>query len=838
VIEGITEAGTKEGRERRDLIGVVLDERYKLESLRNQGGMGEIWNASDLKFSQACLVKLLPSGMVNDATHSAALIREAQLTKSLPSELTPFVGDMGTSKGITYYVMDLLPGTDLGTLLDKEFPSGVSLSEFVPLLSKLLEAVAALHAAGVIHRDLKPDNIFVQYSDDGAPSVRVIDFGVAQSSSEDFEALDERVFPSTAHFTPPECRLQSMEPSTHAGDVFAIGLIAYRMILGGHHFEELDYEKFYAEKSPLPSLHEHPAGKTKGLNAAVGQVLSNAVAHDVSQRYPDAASMLLQLRSATEFHPGNISPGTILDESYRVLGFFDKGGMGAVYFVEDAHRPTKEKLLLKILSAPAGQSEKATRVLRQRFRTECQTLHTLKHPAIPFIHYNGSHNNVPFLVMQQAAGDTFGRSFDKLLKKGGWPAVFRMARQVADALDEVHAKDIIHRDIKPSNIVVDPETEKAVVLDFGIARLKASKLTGANTRIGTPGFTSPEQLDCKAVFASDQWSFAACFYALLTNIHPGRHLDDEEYFKGAELRDMLLGRIASDEVLPLSDVPKRIETPPGVVAAITKAMSFDHKDRFESVTAFVEAMEKGTQDVPAPILLPAHTDVLLQEWLGPVTPPTAETPLLLLTPSSKPEASSIPSTAAPSFGSATEQIPKSSSRISYLGLALATSAAIAVGVYILWGRGGEPPAVAMVKPPAPEPVQPVFSASKPDDGTLSRSFSVRILAQTDDKPVEGIEARIGNSSFTLPSETLLQAGSLVAVVVDPEYAGSYACAVSSEAPTCMLRLVRTTTQKPIAKRRPRGRKVEKTEESLIIDFREKRDPTEPSLFIHNTKKKP
>lgn len=98
--------------------------------------------------------------------------------------------------------------------------------------------------------------------------------------------------------------------------------------------------------------------------------------------------MLSALRHAMEFRPGAISVGTVLSNSYRVLGKVGEGGMGAVYDVTDTHRDIKKPQVLKILTFPPSCCKRVRDMLRERFRRECEVLHNLQHEAIPHIYGN------------------------------------------------------------------------------------------------------------------------------------------------------------------------------------------------------------------------------------------------------------------------------------------------------------------------------------------------------------------------------------------------------------------------------------------------------------------
>lgn len=741
-----TKFGPDKALERRELRGMVLDGTYRLDSLVDAGGMGEIWAASDLKLDRQLLVKLLPPEFSLDGAYIDALLREAKVTAGLPGGHFPAVMNCGVSGGIAYYVMESLDGVDLGRLLEHQYPGGMSAKEAIPLIENLLEALSAAHEAGVIHRDIKPSNIFVETIADGGSRVRILDFGVAKVQSEVHATIAQKLPRGTKQFMPPET-FAPIPDVTAASDVFAVGITAYQMILGRHPFASGDYLRRYKSGDELSALHQDRAGQRAGVTAAVADVLLTAVHFDPQSRFVDAGTMLKALRGATEFRPRNISIGTVVADSYRVLGKLGEGAMGAVYDVEDTHRQVEGRQVLKILVAPPRSSEERIQTLRERFRRECGVLHELQHEAIPYIYENASHLGVPFLVMAHAKGKTFDRSFHELLANGGWEAVVTMARQVASALDAVHGQGIIHRDIKPSNIIVDPETAKAVVLDFGIARLHGTELTASDVRIGTPGFSSPEQIWATPVPASDQWSFAACLYTMLTGMMPGSKPGEADSVEPVELSWIVDERIGEGDVLPLCDCKTLVEVPAAVEEAIDKAMSQDVDDRFATVSAFVDALA-GAKPRPSSVSCV------------------------------KSEAASKPKVA----------------RLPYLRISLSLIlgvAALGAG-YTQWDQAtvapvSGPPSSAGVSDEAPVPLAEVIEPAM-DAGV--QLVDVVVYTTHWNQRIDGLKIQSSENDERTPFTAQLPIGENVFHLEQRRYRGDYSCLVTIDTLLCELKLKR------------------------------------------------
>src|SRR5687768_11126692 len=185
-----------------------------------------------------------------------------------------------------------------------------------------------------------------------------------------------------------------------------------------------------------------------------------------------------------------------LAPSFVLVKRLGAGGMGAVYLARD---PLLRRLVAVKVLAPNLASDPEARA---RFEREGQAVAVISHPHVVNVHSVGElENGVPYIVMQYIEGATLA---DRLKEDGPFQA--RQAKhiigEVASALAAAHKKGIIHRDIKPSNIILDEDTGRAMVTDFGIAGVKerddkqqpAADITQAGVTVGTPAYMSPEQL--------------------------------------------------------------------------------------------------------------------------------------------------------------------------------------------------------------------------------------------------------------------------------------------------------------------------------------------------------
>jgi TolB-like protein len=222
-----------------------------------------------------------------------------------------------------------------------------------------------------------------------------------------------------------------------------------------------------------------------------------------------------------------LTPGTRLGR-YEILSAIGAGGMGEVY---RAHDPTLDRQVAIKLLPPETAADPSA---RQRLRREAMAVAAVDHPYICKIFEIGEQDAALFLVMEYVPGDTL----DHRLQSGRMPAAeaLRLGGEIAEALEEAHARRFLHRDLKPANIMVTPQGH-VKVMDFGLARrvedmptadqgtreLPASRLTAAGMIVGTPDYMSPEQVKGLELDSrSDLFSFGVILAEMLGGRHPFR----------------------------------------------------------------------------------------------------------------------------------------------------------------------------------------------------------------------------------------------------------------------------------------------------------------------------
>jgi len=228
----IRRSGFEETALRDPLIGTVLD-GYQLQSVLGTGAMGIVYRALHQVIGKPVAVKVLKPDVADDPDMVARLIREARTVNAIrhPGIVDIFgFGQMPVTRQ-PYIVMDLLEGEPLDAFVQRAAP--VPLKDAFPILDDLLAALAAAHGVGVIHRDLKPGNVFLEKQPEGRPRLKLLDFGLARQADRaggSIRPTNPGTLLGTPAFMAPEQVLG--EKVTPATDLYAVGGIAYQMLTG------------------------------------------------------------------------------------------------------------------------------------------------------------------------------------------------------------------------------------------------------------------------------------------------------------------------------------------------------------------------------------------------------------------------------------------------------------------------------------------------------------------------------------------------------------------------------------------------------------------------------
>ncbi|WP_251839106.1 serine/threonine-protein kinase [Oceanitalea stevensii] len=262
--------------------GHLLRERYELTERIAVGGMGEVWRAQDLLLGRTVAAKVLREDLLGDAASLARLRAEARNASGVVHPNVAVLLDYGEQDGGGFLVMEYVPGEPLSELLERD--RTLSPQRLLPVLAQCAEGLHAAHQAGVVHRDVKPSNILVMA--DG--TAKLTDFGISLGAGQPALTAAGMVM-GTAQYLPPE--LAMGRPARPAGDVYALGVIAYEALAGRRPFtgnNQVDIAMAHVT-TPLPPLPDD-------VPPPVRELVTAMLAKDPAERPVSAAAVARRMR--------------------------------------------------------------------------------------------------------------------------------------------------------------------------------------------------------------------------------------------------------------------------------------------------------------------------------------------------------------------------------------------------------------------------------------------------------------------------------------------------------------------------------------------------------------
>jgi len=266
-----------------------------------------------------------------------------------------------------------------------------------------------------------------------------------------------------------------------------------------------------------------------------------------------------------------------LGTGYAVERTIGQGGFAAVYLVRDL--TLKRPLAVKVLSPDLLLSATAL----ERFRREAETIAQLSHPHIVPLHFIGNAPDIFYLAMEFVDGESLA---DRLEREGRIPVedAARILREVASALDLAHRRGVVHRDIKPHNVLLERDSGRSLVTDFGIARTaENSSLTASGMVVGTPTYMSPEQVvGDKVDHRADIYALGIVGYEMLAGKPP---------FGGSTPTEVLMKRVATPAELVERARP---EAPPVLAEVVNRCLQQNPDRRYQTAGEIVRALGGAT----------------------------------------------------------------------------------------------------------------------------------------------------------------------------------------------------------------------------------------------------
>ncbi len=259
----------------------IVRDRYQLLAWLGQGGAGMVYKAHDSLLDRDVAIKFLNPALTGSEV-GVRFLREARLVAKLAHPNIMSIFDVGEDQGWNFLVLEYIPGTDLHTLMEKS-GKAVSAREVVQILQAVLPALAYAHSLGIIHRDVKPENIM--FTPDG--KVKVTDFGLALARS-DARLTQDGGLVGTVLYMSPEV-IQGQEIDARA-DLYSLGAVAYELLCGqppfmGDQFVQIISKVLYSEPQPLFE-------RCPGIPAKLEQVVLRLLSKNPAERYASAEDVL------------------------------------------------------------------------------------------------------------------------------------------------------------------------------------------------------------------------------------------------------------------------------------------------------------------------------------------------------------------------------------------------------------------------------------------------------------------------------------------------------------------------------------------------------------------
>lgn len=269
------------------MIGRMLDGRYRIEERIARGGMATVYTAVDTRLDRQVAVKVMHEGLGADQDFADRFVREARASARLNHPGVVAVFDQGEDEGTVYLVMEYVAGATLRDVIRKEAP--LTPARALAVMEQVLQALGAAHQAGLVHRDVKPENVLI------APTgqIKVADFGLARAvTSTTAVTATAGVLIGTISYVAPELVLH--QGTDARSDVYACGVLLFELLTG---------RKPHEAENPIQVAYKHvhedvpaPSSFQSGIPHYLDALVARATARDRDLRPTDAKLMLQQTR--------------------------------------------------------------------------------------------------------------------------------------------------------------------------------------------------------------------------------------------------------------------------------------------------------------------------------------------------------------------------------------------------------------------------------------------------------------------------------------------------------------------------------------------------------------
>ncbi|CAH0287820.1 Stk1 family PASTA domain-containing Ser/Thr kinase [Microbacterium sp. Bi128] len=266
------------------LIGRLVDGRYRVRARIARGGMATVYVATDLRLERRVALKVMHGHLSDDTVFQSRFIQEARSAARLSDPHVVNVFDQGQDGEMAYLVMEYLPGITLRELLREH--RRLTVDQTLTIMDAILSGLAAAHRAGIVHRDVKPENVLL--AEDGR--IKIGDFGLARATTAN-TASGAQLMGTIAYLAP---ELVTRGTADARSDIYSLGIMLYEMLVG---------EQPYKGEQPMQIAYQHatdsvprPSAKNPGVPEQLDELVLWATEREPAERPLDASAMLNRLR--------------------------------------------------------------------------------------------------------------------------------------------------------------------------------------------------------------------------------------------------------------------------------------------------------------------------------------------------------------------------------------------------------------------------------------------------------------------------------------------------------------------------------------------------------------
>ena len=603
--------------------GAVVDGRFVVVAFLGEAGASLTYQATDKQNGATVLLEAARARWAD----GEPVARELERVQALSHPALARTVARGTlPDGSAFVVTERQDGATLAAHLATH--GALPIGDCLLLARRLADALAALHAAGIVHGDVEPANVYLS---DGE-LLRAKLTGATNARLQPRPRMIARATTSGEHacYAAPEVARGVSDVDARA-DVFALGCVLFECLTGRSPFsgatEAAAVAKLVVERAPRVRAHR------ADVPAALDGLLAAMLERDRQNRPGDGGELVRALALLSDglghtdrgLAAGAIAPGLVLLDRYEVTRELGRGGMGRVFAARD--RRLDRSVAIKVLVGESTDSRAFSRL-----EQEARAASRVNHPNIATVHDVLATHQGPCIVSELLEGATLR---DQLAGGALSVDVVRaLGAQLAAGLAAAHERGVLHRDLKPANIFVTTD-RRLKILDFGLAKFLEPDPNAPSTEegavLGTLGYMAPEQVRGERADArSDLFSAGIVLYEALVGRRP---------FEGASRYEI------ESCILQRAPAPLPADIPAELAATVLRCLEKNPALRFQSARELGAALAESSSPSPSsstkranrrrhlairPLVAPATLVVLLAAagvvWLGRSPAPSASAP--------------------------------------------------------------------------------------------------------------------------------------------------------------------------------------------------------------------